>query len=98
MHDGPGNTPDAAPPSDGPEVDSPPTVHTINVQRTGSGHGTVTADAGGIACGTMCLVRLTVGTIVQLTAVPDASAAFAGWSGPCSGTNPVCSFVVGLGA
>jgi uncharacterized protein (DUF779 family) len=69
-------------------------MHTILVQRTGGGSGTVTSD-NGIACGSMCIASLPAGTFVQLIAQPAAHMLFTEWSGPCTGTNPTCNFVVG---
>src|SRR5690348_5979287 len=60
---------DGPAPSDGPGVDSPPAMHTVVVQRTGGGSGTVIGD-NGIACGTMCIASLPAGTLVQLIAQP----------------------------
>src|SRR4029079_10606426 len=60
------------------------------------GSGTVTSNDNGIACGAMCISSLRAGTLVQLIAQPAAHARFAGWAGPCTGTNPSCTFVVGM--
>jgi hypothetical protein len=60
-------------------------VHTLTVNRTGS--GTVTSDPAGISCGSTCSADYDEGTVVTLTATPDAGATFLGWSGAgCSGT------------
>ncbi len=68
---------------------------TLTVAKSGTGTGTVTSPAG-IACGTTCTDVLPLGTLVTLTAVPDATSTFTGWSGgACSGTAPC---LVTLGA
>ena len=74
-------------------IDAPPT-RTINVQRSHGGSGTVTSAIGGIACGTACTATVPDGTVMGLTAEPDASAVFAGWSGPCTDSSPTCTFTV----
>ncbi len=55
--------------------------------EAGASGGSVAADVGAIACGSTCADELPAGTLVVLTATPkDASSAFAGWSGACTGT------------
>lgn len=59
--------------------------YTLTVSKAGTGTGTVTGT--GITCGTTCTGYYNAGSIVTLTAAPDAGSAFAGWSGGgCSGT------------
>ncbi|MEW6196883.1 MAG: Calx-beta domain-containing protein [Bacteroidota bacterium] len=60
--------------------------YTLTVARTGSGSGTVTSSPTGIDCGTTCNYTFSAGTVVTLTATPDASSSFAGWSGAATGT------------
>ena len=62
------------------------TQRTLSVSRAGTGSGTVTSSPAGINCGSTCTATYTDGTIVTLTATPDTSSSFAGWSGACSGT------------
>ena len=57
----------------------------LNVSQTGN--GTVTSDPVGINCGMDCLETYPAGTVVTLNAAPVAGAAFAGWSGDCTGTS-----------
>ncbi|MEP7098454.1 MAG: hypothetical protein ABI748_12385 [Dokdonella sp.] len=66
---------------------------TVTIVRTGSGTGTVSANAGTIACGATCTGSYTDGTMLTLTAAPGASQQFTGWLGPCTGTGG-CSFTV----
>ena len=63
----------------------------LTVQKAGTGGGTVTGT--GINCGPDCTQAYPVGTQVTLTATPDASSVFGGWSvAGCSGTT--CTFTM----
>jgi GH25 family lysozyme M1 (1,4-beta-N-acetylmuramidase) len=66
----------------------------VRVDRQGSGDGTVTSSPGRLDCGTTCAAAFAVGSTVILTASVDSASAFTGWSGPCSGSGPVCAFPV----
>ena len=62
---------------------------TLSVSRQGTGGGTVTSSPAGINCGTACAATYDSGTVVTLTATPDANATFDGWTGGgCAGTGP----------
>ncbi|MBX3274433.1 MAG: InlB B-repeat-containing protein [Sandaracinaceae bacterium] len=63
----------------------------LTVTRVGSGSGAVTSSPAGIDCGTDCTHEFDHGTTVTLTATPDATSTFEGWSGACSGTSPTCT-------
>ncbi len=52
---------------------------------TKAGAGTVTGSPPGINCGTDCRETYPKNTVVTLSAAPDASSTFVGWSGACSG-------------
>lgn len=56
-------------------------VYTLTVTKSGTGTGTVTSSPAGIDCGTDCSEVYNSGTVVTLTATPDAGSTFAGWSG-----------------
>jgi Tol biopolymer transport system component/opacity protein-like surface antigen len=64
--------------------------HTLTVDTSGTGTGTVTSSPAGINCGANCTQDYDHGTSVDLTATPDASSVFAHWSGDCTGGG-VCS-------
>ena len=64
----------------------PPSQYALSVISAGTGSGTVTSAPAGISCGTTCSGSFTAGTSVILTATPNASSTFTGWSGACSGT------------
>ncbi len=57
--------------------------YTLSTAKSGTGTGTVTNNPVG--------TTFNAGTAVTLTATPDASSTFAGWSGACTGTSPACS-------
>ena len=64
--------------------------NSLNVTKAGTGSGMVTSSPAGINCGSDCTEVYTAGTLVTLTAVPDNSSTFGGWSGACTGTG-TCS-------
>ena len=57
------------------------------VQKSGTGNGTVTSTSG-INCGGNCSQDLVANTMTTLTATPDGTSSFQGWSGACTGTAP----------
>jgi PKD repeat protein len=61
----------------------------LSVAKDGTGSGVVTSSPAGISCGNTCFEIADAGSSVTLTATPDASSVFAGWSGDCWGTG-VC--------
>jgi len=76
----------------GVDAQSPPGTATLTISKTGTATGAVSSAPGGIACGTSCSAIYPIGTMVMLTATPDAGAELAGWSGGgCSGTTPACT-------
>ncbi len=60
------------------------------VTRAGTGGGTVTASAEGLACGWRC-TAYQEGTVVTLTAAATSDSSFSGWSGDCTGTGATCT-------
>ncbi len=65
---------------------STPTLHTLNVTKTGTGTGTVTSTPTGIDCGADCTEDFNEGTSVTLIPTPDTGSSFVGWTG-----DPDCS-------
>jgi mannan endo-1,4-beta-mannosidase len=63
----------------------------LTVSKNGTGDGIVTSNPTGITCGSTCAAVFLNGATVKLTAAPDATSAFTGWSGACSGTSPTCT-------
>jgi hypothetical protein len=60
--------------------------YTLSVSKSGSGDGTITSSPAGINCGADCSENYSSGTVVTLSATPNAGSTFVGWSGACSGT------------
>ena len=61
----------------------------LTVTKDGTGTGTVSSDPPGIDCGTICSALFPEGSLVTLSATPDAGSVFTGWTGDCSGTDPL---------
>src|SRR5207237_6193598 len=67
----------------------------LTVSLTGTGGGTVTSGDGSVSCAPTCSATYNLNTSVTLTATPDASSTFAGWSGACAGTTGnVCTITM----
>jgi hypothetical protein len=60
----------------------------LTVTKAGSGTGTVISSPAGIDCGATCATSFANGTMVTLTATPDAGSTFTGWGGDCTGAGP----------
>jgi fibronectin type 3 domain-containing protein len=61
--------------------------YSLSLNKSGTGEGTVTSSPAGINCSSNCSKAFNVGTIVTLTAEPQADSTFSGWSGGrCTGT------------
>jgi len=62
----------------------------LTVSNSSPSSGTVTSQPSGISCGTTCSSSFDQGSVVRLVASPAPGFEFAGWSGACTGTDPVC--------
>jgi len=60
---------------------SPTNDKVLTISKLGTGTGSVTSSPSGIACGSDCKEPYNPGTVVALTATPDPSSKFSGWSG-----------------
>lgn len=69
---------------------------TLSVTKGGAGSGSVTSSPGGINCGATCSATFANGSIVTLTAVPQAGSTFAGWAGSCTGSSTTCNVTMNL--
>jgi hypothetical protein len=61
--------------------------YSLTVSKGGTGGGTVSSAPAGIDCGTTCSAFFISGTVVTITAIPDATSSFSGWAGAATGTN-----------
>lgn len=61
-------------------------VDEFSLSVTSSGNGTISSSPAGINCGSDCSEVYTAGTVVTLTATPDAGYELQSWSGACSGS------------
>jgi hypothetical protein len=68
--------------------------HSLGVALNGTGAGAVSSTPGGISCGSACSANYPYITPVTLAATPDASSAFTGWGGACSGSAATCTVSV----
>jgi hypothetical protein len=73
----------------------------LSLSSTGSGSGTLSADAGSFNCASsagtnsgVCSDRLASGVLVTLTARPELGSTFAAWGGACSGASPTCTLKI----
>ena len=66
---------------------------TLSVELRGTAGGQVVSEPPGIACPDVCSAPFAAGTAVLLTATPEPGAAFVGWGGACTGTEP-CSLTL----
>src|SRR5205814_1137932 len=63
------------------------TTFSLAVTKGGTGGGQITSAPAGVDCGGTCSASFVSGQQVTLSATPDSSSSFAGWSGSgCSGT------------
>ena len=65
-------------------------LFTLTVMTAGDVTGVVTAPDGVVACPDVCAAQLVEGTMLELSATPDADVEFGAWAGDCSGTSPRC--------
>jgi len=63
----------------------------VSVELKGIGGGTVASSPSGIDCPADCQEIVAAGTTVTLLADADSASVFDGWSGPCAGTDPICT-------
>jgi uncharacterized repeat protein (TIGR02543 family) len=66
--------------------------YTLTVTKGSNGNGGITAD--GISCGNDCNQVYAKDTLVTLAAAPASDSTFAGWTGACAGTQPICQVMM----
>jgi hypothetical protein len=66
----------------------------LTVTPAGAGGGTITSAPVGINCGADCSETYAVGTVVNLTAIPNGTSQFSSWSGCDSTSGNVCTVTV----
>ena len=73
-----------------PAVVTPPTTGVTLTVKLGSGKGAVTSSNGAINCGKTCSATVAPGTVLSLSAAPEAGFRFVNWTGACTGNSPIC--------
>ncbi len=78
-------------------------LRTLTVSGTGAGDGVVSSMPAGIDCAFTagsasgaCSASFIDGAVITLTATPAGDATFTGWSGACSGVNPVVTVTLAV--
>lgn len=66
--------------------------YTLTVTKGSNGNGNITAE--GISCGNDCNQIYAKETVVTLAAAPASDSTFAGWTGACAGTQPICQVMM----
>jgi hypothetical protein len=70
------------------------TLHSLTINKSGNGQGTILSTPSGIDCGSFCYFNFANNTTVILTAAADPGNKFSGWSGEgCSGTK-TCTMIM----
>jgi len=78
-----------------------PKTSALTVAKAGSGSGTVISSPAGISCGATCSASFSTGSVVTLTATPDAGSAFTSFSSACvpvSGNPNACTITMNASA
>ena len=66
----------------------------ISVTLGGAGGGSVSSQPFGIQCAGSCNGGYDKGTMVTLTAEPDSTSVFSGWTGACTGAARTCTLTL----
>lgn len=70
-----------------------PTVR-LTQRFEGFGPSRVSSNPGGIDCTSGCFKDFRLGQTVRLTAHENSTSEFSGWSGACTGTDPICDLTL----
>ena len=66
----------------------------LDVSLGGAGGGSVSSQPFGIQCAGSCSGGFDKGTMLTLTAVPDSTSVFSGWTGACTGAARTCTLTL----
>ena len=66
----------------------------VEVERLGTGDGSVGSAPASLDCGPTCSASFAAGSTVTLSAAPDSASAFTGWGGACAGGDAECEITV----
>lgn len=80
--------------SSGGGTPAPTVSATLTVIKAGGGIGTVTSIPAGINCGATCMLTVTSGTVVTLTASPAPNNTLTDWGGACPAGSSTCAVTV----
>lgn len=68
--------------------------YALTAAKAGNGLGKITSVPAGLDCGNDCAEFYPYGALITVNASADPSSTFAGWTGACTGNNPVCTVTV----
>src|SRR5438477_13154674 len=83
--------------SGGTAAPLPRTTAILTIATVGSGRGQVMSTPAGIKCPGTCTMSVNNGSVVSLTADPEAGSTFVGWGGACSGVS-MCTLTLSTAA
>jgi hypothetical protein len=77
-----------------PQPNQPTLARARTLTLRGDGGGTVVSAPAGLRCPSTCAADFSDGAQVALTATSEPGWVFQGWSGACSGSDPVCKLTL----
>ena len=70
------------------------TLHSLAINKSGVGQGTILSTPAGIDCGSFCDFNFANNSTVTLTAAADPGNKFSGWSGEGCGGTETCTVIM----